>query len=322
MPDDEPFKALFTQGMVQRRVRTPLESVSPDIVRFPEELRRKVDLPAEAQTIAHARATLKEHGYTLEQDGEAWVAVSGAITMSKSAGNGIPVGPFVGQYGSDVARIVVLFAAPPENNMEWTDEGVAGAQRFLNRIVGLFGPDRTAIAARRNGAVTLDQLVGADRELYRRLNETIKKVTQGTEAFHFNTAIAALMELLNDAVRYRAEAASVTPVFAALAQAYPRLLAPFAPHLAEELHSWLGGQGSVYDSGWPEWDETALVQEEIELVLQVNGKVRGKINVPAQADEAQLRDWALSNERVLSFVGDKPVRKVIVVPGKLVNVVV
>jgi leucyl-tRNA synthetase len=334
LPDDEPFKALFTQGMVQRRVRTPLESVTSDIVRFPEELRRKVDLPAEAQTLAHSRAALKPHGYTLEQEGESWVAVSGPVTMSKSAGNGIPVGPFVRQYGSDVARIVVLFAAPPENNMEWTDEGVAGAQRFLNRIVGLFSPDREAIQGLRTKGRGLSEnepqilspqssvLSPADKELYRRLNETIKKVTQDTEHFRFNTAIAALMELLNDAVRYRAEAGTVTPVFAALAHAYARLLAPFAPHLAEELHAWFGGQGSIYDAGWPGWDEAALVQEEIELVLQVNGKVRGKINVPAQADETQLREWALGNERVLSFVGDKPVRKVIVVPGKLVNVVV
>ncbi len=321
VPNDEPFKALFTQGMVQRRVRTTLESVSPDIVRFPEELRRKVELPAEAQEIEHARAALKQHGYALEQEGESWVAVSGAVTMSKSAGNGIPVGPFVGQYGSDVARIVVLFASPPENNMEWTDEGVAGAQRFLNRIVGLFGPDRAEIAAMR-GRVYKYTPTDADLALNRRLHETIKKVTQDTEAFRFNTAIASLMELLNEAVRYRNEAGNVTPIFAEVAQAYTRLLSPFAPHLSEELHSWLGGQGSVYDAGWPEWDETALALAEIELVLQVNGKVRGKINVPAQADEAQLREWALTNERVLSFVGDKPVRKVIVVAGRLVNVVV
>jgi len=328
VPDDEPFKALFTQGMVQRRVRTPLESVSPDIVRFPEELRRRIDLPAEAQAIEHARAVLKEHGYTLEQEpalggegGNLWVAVSGPVTMSKSAGNGIPVGPFVRQYGSDVARIVVLFAAPPENNMEWTDEGVNGAQRFLNRIVGLFGADREAIAAHA-GAAPPSGLSGADKELYRRANETIKKVTQDTESFHFNTAIAALMSLLNDAASYRAEAGAPTPVFAWLAHNYARLLAPFAPHLAEELHNWFGGQGSIYDAGWPTWDEAALVQEEIELVLQVNGKVRGKINVPAHADEAQLREWALANERVLSFMDGKPARKVIVVPGKLVNVVV
>jgi leucyl-tRNA synthetase len=321
VPDDEPFRALFTQGMVQRRVQTPLETVSPDIVRFPEVLRRKIELPAEAQTLENARAELKPHGYTLEQEGDQWIAVSGPVTMSKSAGNGIPVGPFVRQYGSDVARIVVLFAAPPENSMEWTDEGVSGAQRFLNRIVGLFGPDREAIAAAQSQALPA-LTSAADKELYRRVNETIKKVTQDTEAFHFNTAISALMSLLNDAVSYRAATSEATPVFAWLAQTYVRLLAPFAPHLAEELHSWFGGAGTVYDTGWPEWDEAALVQDEIELVLQVNGKVRGKINVPAAADKTQLEQWALTNERVLAFIEGKPVRKVIVVPGKLVNVVV
>jgi leucyl-tRNA synthetase len=220
-----------------------------------------------------------------------------------------------------VARIVVLFAAPPENNMEWTDEGEAGAQRYLNRIVGLFGADREAIAA--SGALAAAAPAsGAEKELYRRANETIKKVTQDTESFHFNTAIAALMSLLNDAVSYRAEAGAPTPLFGWLAHTYARLLAPFAPHLAEELHSWFGGQGSIYDAGWPEWDEAALVQEEIELVLQVNGKVRGKINVPADANKEQLESWALGNERVLSFMEGKPARKVIVVPGKLVNVVV
>ncbi|KPV53383.1 leucyl-tRNA synthetase [Kouleothrix aurantiaca] len=319
--DDEPFRALFTQGMVQRRVQTPLESVSPDIVRFPEELRRKIELPAEAQEVEHARGALRGHGYTLDQSGDEWLATSGPVTMSKSAGNGIPVGPFVRQYGSDVARIVVLFAAPPENSMEWTDEGVSGAQRFLNRIVGMFSTDREAIAAAPRGAFAAPA-DAADKELYRRVNETIKKVTQDTEAFHFNTAISALMSLLNDAISYRAAAGAATPVFAWLAHTYVRLLAPFAPHLAEELHSWFGGEGSVYDAGWPEWDEAALVLDEIEVVLQVNGKVRGKINVPAQADKTQLEQWALTNERVLAFIEGKPVRKVIVVPGKLVNVVV
>jgi leucyl-tRNA synthetase len=324
VPDDEPFKALFTQGMVQRRVRTPLEQPTPDTLRFPEELARKLELPREAQTPESARVLLKHQGYTLEQSGDTFEAVSGPVTMSKSAGNGIPVGPFVGQYGSDVARIVVLFAAPPENSMEWTDEGVAGAQRFLNRIVALLLPDRAEIAAHSYEQLRqlgLDAFGGTDRALYRRLNETIKKVTHDTEAFRFNTAIAALMELLNDLVRYRAEAEGVSPVLALAAHVYTRLLAPFAPHLAEELHESLGGTGSVYDAGWPTWEEAALVQEEVEVVLQVNGKVRGKIMAPAAADEEQLKQWALSNERVLSFVGDRPVRKVIVIAGKLVNVV-
>ena len=324
VPDDEPFQALFTQGMVQRRVRTPLPPPEDGRLVFPEELRRKIELPAGPLTVDQAAAALRASGYTLEPDGQGFAAVSGPVTMSKSAGNGIPVGPFVRQYGSDVARVVVLFAAPPENSMEWTDEGVAGAQRFLNRITALFGADREEIAAQPYGQLAklgLGDVQGADRALYRRLNETIKKVTQDTEAFRFNTAIAALMELLNDLVRYRAEAAGCTPVFALAAHAYTRLLSPFAPHLAEELHSWLGGTGSVYDAGWPAYDEAALVQEEVEVVLQVNGKVRGKIMVPAGADERQLQEWALTNEHVLRFVGDKTVRKVIVVPGRLVNVV-
>ncbi|GAB4199523.1 MAG: leucine--tRNA ligase [Roseiflexaceae bacterium] len=325
VPEDEPFKALFTQGMVQRRVRTTLQPAGEAKLAFPEELARKLELTRDPVEPERARELLRRHGYTLEEDGGAPVAVSGPVTMSKSAGNGVPVGPFVRQYGSDVARIVVLFAAPPENNMEWTDEGVAGAQRFLNRIVALFSGERAAIAAtpfQQVATLELGDLSPADRALYRRLHETIRKVSQDTEAFRFNTAIAGLMELLNDTYRYRSEVATVTPVFAAVAHTFARLLSPFAPHLAEELHSWFGGQGSIYDTGWPACDERALVQEEVELVLQVNGKVRGKITVPAAADEAQLREFALANDRVQEFMGGKPARKVIVVPGKLVNVVV
>jgi leucyl-tRNA synthetase len=158
--------------------------------------------------------------------------------------------------------------------------------------------------------------------LYRRLHLTIKKITQDTEAFRFNTAIAGMMEFLNDLVRYRAETGAATPVFIAAAHCYARLLSPFTPHLAEELHEWFGGQGSIYDAGWPGWDEAALVEDEIEVVLQVNSRVRGKINVPAAADEAQLREWALTNERVLREIEGKVIRRVVVVPGKLVNVVV
>jgi leucyl-tRNA synthetase len=321
IPYDEPFQSLFTQGMVQRRVPTVLENAGDQVI-FPETLRRKLELPSEPQSIDQARSILRSHGYSLEQEGENWVAISGAVTMSKSAGNGIPVGPFVRQYGSDVARIVVLFAAPPENNMEWTDEGVSGALRFLNRIATLFGGDREAIAGLIAQPLDYSSLSETERSLNRRLHETIRKVTSDTENFHFNTAIAALMELLNEVSRYRNDVGQVTPLFATIAQAYIRLLAPFAPHLAEELFSWIGGTGSVYDANWPEWDEAAMVQSEIELVLQVNGKVRGKVNVPAEASEEQLREWALSNERVKSFIGDKAIRKVIVIAGKLVNVVV
>ena len=152
-------------------------------------------------------------------------------------------------------------------------------------------------------------------ELKRTLHQSIRKVGEDLDTLKFNTAIAQMMVFVNEATKENTRPRAILEPFTLV-------LAPFAPHLAEELHAWFGGQGSVYDAGWPAWDEAALAQDEIELVLQVNGKVRGKINVPAQADEAQLREWALTNERVRSFVGDKPVRKVIVVPGKLVNVVV
>ncbi|MBU6333214.1 MAG: leucine--tRNA ligase [Chloroflexi bacterium] len=325
VPYDEPFAALFTQGMVQRRVRTALDAHDGDAVVFPEALRRKVALPAEPQTIEDARALLRAQSYTLERDGAQWVAVSGPVTMSKSAGNGIPVGPFVRQYGSDVARIVVLFAAPPENSMEWTDEGVTGAQRFLNRITGMFLSSADEIAASEApGLAAIDgaSLDASGRELYRKVHETIKRVTQDTETFRFNTAIAALMELLNELVRYRAVTPASTPLFAATAQVFARLLSPFAPHLAEELHARLGGSGSIYDATWPAWDEAALAVAEVEIVLQVNGKVRGKLVLPAGTGTDALTAAALAHPRVAAAVADRPIRTVVTVVDRLVNVVV
>jgi leucyl-tRNA synthetase len=328
VPEDEPFRALFTQGMVQRRVRTQLIRPADGMLQFPESLCRKIDVPTEALPIEAAHTALKQHGYTLEQDGELWEAVSGPVSMSKSAGNGVPVGPFVRQYGSDVARTVVLFAAPPENSMEWTDEGVSGAQRFLNRLVALFRPDAETIAdtaaqyTAHGTAISVEGMSAADRSVYRKIHATIKKVTQDTEAFRFNTAIASMMELLNELVRHRADSGGATPVFCMSAHVFARLLAPFTPHLAEEMHSWFGGTSTIYDAGWPGWDEAALIETEIEVVLQVNSKVRGKINVPAEANEEQLREWALSNERVQREIEGKQIRRVIVVAGKLVNIVV
>jgi len=241
------------------------------------------------------------------------------------------MGPFVREHGSDVARITILFAAPPENNMEWSDEGVGGATRFLNRVVALFGADHAAIAAMRaaHGDARLEQLANAGDGLVeegailrRRLHATIKKVTQDTERFGFNTALAALMELLNDATRYRAVLAEPDALFVWTGWCFARLLAPFAPHLAEELHGWFGGAGTVYDAGWPAWDEAALVSDSIEIVLQVNGKVRDRAVVPRDADEAALRACALDSGKVREAMAGKPVRKLIVVPGRIVNVVV
>jgi leucyl-tRNA synthetase len=321
VPEDEPFRALFTQGMVQRRVTTPLET-RPEGLLAPESLQKALGLPPDPLPEASMRARLRAESHTLVEAGGGWAAQSGPITMSKSAGNGVPMGPFVREHGSDVARITLLFAAPPENDMEWSDEGVGGAERFLNRIVTLFGDDGSAIARlRKAGATSPADLAEDGKVLHRRLHATIKKVTEDTEAFAFNTAIAALMELLNEAQRYRAVVPEPTPLFADVATAMSRLLAPFAPHLAEEMHAWFGGEGSVFDAGWPTWDEAALLEEAIEIAVQVNGKVRDRLVVPRDTGEADLRERALASEKVRELVGDRSVRKVIVVPGRLVNVV-
>lgn len=331
VPEDEPFRALFTQGMVQRRVDTPLERQADGTIRAPESLQKTIGLSADSLPAEEMRRRLKAESHELVEKGGRLSALSGPVTMSKSAGNGVPMGPFIREHGSDVARITLLFAAPPENNMEWSDEGVGGAERFLNRLVGLFAPDRDALAA---SLATLgpeglegiirspEGLEASEQALRRKLHATIKKVTEDTEAFAFNTAIAALMELLNEAQRARGGMADANSFFCGLAWATCRLLGPFAPHLAEELHSWFGARGSVFDAGWPQWDESALVEDTVEIAFQVNGRVRDRMVVARDADRAQLEAMALENAKVAEEIGDRAIRKVVVVPGRLINVVV
>ncbi len=330
VPEDEPFRQLFTQGMVQRRVTNALESSPDGRLSAPPDLVKAIGCPAGPLEVAAMRAALRERSWDLVERGPVMVAQSGPVTMSKSAGNGVPMGPFVREHGSDVARITILFAGPPESNMEWTDEAVGGAERFLNRIASLFGRDREAIAAHlrsvprgaRDGligaAASLDE---AGQVLRRRVHLAVRKVTADTEAFGFNTAIAALMELLNETQRHRSAVGEPTPAYAATAWIFCRLLVPFAPHFAEELHEWFGGEGSVHDAGWPGWEEAALEEQSVEIVVQVNGKVRDRMTVPRAAGEAELRAVALASEKVREIVGDTPVRKVVVVPGRLVNLV-
>jgi leucyl-tRNA synthetase len=290
---------------------------------------KSIGIEAQPLGVAEMEARLKKASHALvEKDGR-FFARSGPEKMSKSAGNGVPMGPFIREHGSDVARITILFSAPAENNMEWSDEGVAGAERFLTRIATLVGKDREALAALRStasGAIAAAEAGRTEeadaRDLLRLMHATVKKVSEDLEKLAFNTPIAALMEMLNQLQKYRAAHAELSPTYVAAVGVFLRLLAPFAPHLAEELHSWLGHADSIFDGGWPSYADEALVEDSFEIVLQINGKVRDRFSVPADISKEALEGLAVENEKVQAGLDGKSVRKIIVVPGRLVNVVI
>ncbi|MBO1437141.1 leucine--tRNA ligase [Meiothermus sp. CFH 77666] len=312
---EEPFEGLFTQGMVQGWTDVGEVEVRGDIIHFKNpERRAKLEIP-ETLTLEEARksgAELRTH-----EDGSThfWKAA----TMSKSLGNGVMVGPFVKEQGADIARITILFAAPPENEMIWTEEGVQGAWRYLNRVYRMVAEHLVELKAQ-GDLYEPSALEGAHKGLYQKLHQTIKKVTEDIEALRFNTAIAALMELLNSMSDYRKEQ-GITPVYRHAVLCYLQMLAPFAPHLAEELwHEF--HNSSVFSALWPQVDETALVADSFELVVQVSGKVRGKTIVSAQVSEEEIKRLAREIPNVKQHLEGKEVVKEIYIPGKLLNIVV
>ncbi|MEO0069729.1 MAG: class I tRNA ligase family protein, partial [candidate division WOR-3 bacterium] len=238
-------------------------------------------------------------------------------TMSSSKRHGVWVGPFVEEHGADCARLAVLFAAPPEKPLEWSDEMVTGVKRFLSRIWRLFnsvGPRPSDIG------VAPERLAEKERELYIRLNQTHKKVVQDAENFQFNTAIAALMEFLN--VLYLFPDKSSAVYWFAL-ERFTLLLAPFAPHLAEELwHRFYPDRGSIFSERLPEWDENFLSFDTMEIPVQINGKLRGKVIVPRQATEEEVKKAALADKAVREFIADKKIQRVIYVAGRVMNIVI
>ncbi|MDC0292488.1 leucine--tRNA ligase [Candidatus Binatia bacterium] len=329
VPESEPFRALFTQGMVQRRVQTPLSLGEDGQLLAPESLCKSIGIEARSLPQSEMQTALRAASHDLVEKDGLFFARSGPEKMSKSAGNGVPMGPFIREHGSDVARITILFSAPAENNMEWSDEGVAGAERFLTRITTLVGKDREALTALRASAAAEIAAAEAgrvegegDRDLLRLLHASVKKVSEDLEKLAFNTSIAALMEMLNQLQKHRAAHADLSPTYVATIGVFLRLLAPFAPHLAEELHSWLGHGESIFDGGWPSYSAEALVEDSFEIVLQINGKVRGRFSVAADVSKEALEGIAVENEKVQAALEGKEVRKIIVVPGRLVNVVI
>jgi leucyl-tRNA synthetase len=249
------------------------------------------------------------------------MVIKDGAKMSKSKGNVVDPDALIRKYGADTARLFSLFAAPPEKDLDWSDQGVDGSFRFLNRVWKLVH-DRLELV-RTAGSVEAGSLNSDERILRRAVHKTIRKVTEDIEErFHFNTAIAAIMELLNTLQASELSSPHSGPVMKEALESMVLLLAPFVPHIAEELWQALGHAEQLSSAPWPDYDRTAVVDDELLVVVQVNGKLRSKITVPAGTDETELKSRALADEKVQPFLKDVQVRKVICVPGKLVNIVV
>ena len=306
VPMREPFRNLFTQGMVLNEVffRKPasgrIEYFNP----------AGVDVGVDA---SGARTAL------LRADG-APVESGGVVTMSKSKNNGVDPQLLVEEFGADTARLFTMFAAPPEQTMEWSDEGVQGAYRFIKRLWKAVHEHVAAGAPPPLERATLD---AGQRALRRQAQQTLAKVTDDIGRRRtFNTAIAAVMELLNAVSKFEADGAADRRVTQEALEIAVLSLSPIVPHVTHALWQALGHATALIDEPWMAVDAAALATSTLEVVVQVNGKLRSRISVPVDADDAALRAAALADPNVQKFVGAAAVRKVIVVRGKLVNVVV
>ncbi|MCR1849478.1 leucine--tRNA ligase [Paraclostridium sordellii] len=239
--------------------------------------------------------------------------------MSKSKGNVVSPLEIIEEYGADTARLFVLFAAPPERDLEWSDQGVEGCFRFLNRVYRLVDE----LADITKSEATLGELTKEDKAMRFTINATLKKVTEDlNEKFGFNTAISALMELINEMYKYKELENRNDAVIKEAIETIVTILAPFAPHIGEELWTMIGKDGSIFDISWPSYDESALVKDEVEVVVQVNGKVRGKLSVASNISREEMQEAAMNDEKIKTLVEGKTIVKVIAVPKKLVNIVV
>lgn len=251
------------------------------------------------------------------------MVIKDGAKMSKSLGNVVSPEEILSKYGADTARLFILFAAPPERELEWSDQGVEGSFRFLNRIWRIVQAFENVLAQKVT-EYDYSNLSEADKDLRRVLHSSIKKVTNDIETrFNFNTAISTMMELVNALYAYKeaAKEPNAGLIYEAISDLI-KMMSPFVPHITEEL--WRGAidaDSSVHEQSWPECDEEALKVDNVEIVLQVNGKVRGRLTVPAEATKEELEKIAMADANVQAHIGDATVRKVICVPGRLVNIV-
>ncbi|MCQ2548139.1 MAG: leucine--tRNA ligase [Clostridia bacterium] len=240
--------------------------------------------------------------------------------MSKSLGNVVSPAEIIEKYGADTARLFILFAAPPERELDWSDKGVEGSYRFLNRVYRLIYDFKDKYG----DVVDAPSIkTSADKKLNYMLNTSIKKVRDDVGGrFAFNTAISSIMELVNEMYRYKELPDMDLGLYAKAVKELIIILAPFTPHICEEMWEYMGGTSSVCDESWPDYDEQALVKDEVEIVVQLNGKVKEKISIANNLTKEELEKIALEDENVKKLLDGKNVIKVIAVPNRLVNIVV
>ncbi|PFG51444.1 leucyl-tRNA synthetase [Marinobacter sp. LV10R520-4] len=303
----EPFKKLLTQGMVLAETYSR-ENAKGGTVWIPP-----TDVIAERDDKGQVT------GYVHKDDGQP-VQAGGVTKMSKSKNNGIDPQSIIDAHGADTVRLFMMFAAPPEQSLEWSDSGVEGAHRFLKRLWRLV--NEQVASTDTVPAIDVSALNDGQKNLRRKTHETIVKVSDDiSRRLTFNTAIAAVMELLNDVSKLNNSEPQTRAVRQEALETAVMMLSPIVPHVCHSLWQSLGHNEPVVDARWPVADESAMVRSEIQIVLQVNGKVRSKVDVPADISKADLEKLALQNDNVMRFTEGNTVRKVIVVPGKLVNVV-
>ncbi|MDP2484552.1 leucine--tRNA ligase [Pseudoalteromonas marina] len=302
---DEPFDRLLCQGMVLAETFYRKDEKGGDIWISPSDV--------ETETDEKGRVTKAWH----KEDGEP-VFSSGMSKMSKSKNNGIDPQQVIAQYGADTVRLFMMFTAPPEQTLEWSDSGVEGAHRFLKRVW------KYAVDVKAAGYQALDKsaLSNPQKVLRRELHKAIAKVSDDVERRQtFNTAIAAIMELSNKLIKAQLNDAQDIAIANEALEALIIMLAPITPHLSHELWEELGKDGDILDAAWPTVDESALVEDEKLIIVQVNGKLRAKLTVAADATQEQVETLAFAEANVTKFTDGKTIRKIIYVPGKLLNVV-
>lgn len=302
---DEPFKRLLTQGMV---LGPSYYSENENKFLFAEE----VKLEGEK---AYSKTTGEELIIKVEK-------------MSKSKNNGVDPEEMIEKYGADTTRLFIMFAAPPEKELEWNENGLAGAYRFLTRIWRLITEGENYLVF--NEDINLNKVSKEDKKLLRKLHQTIKKVTDSIENdYHFNTAIAATMELINEIQDYKTNildadnlSSESMKVFSEAMKNIVVMLSPFVPHFSDELWNKMGNKTYLFNEEWPNYNEKLTIADEVEIAVQVNGKVRGTLEIDRNLTKDEIEKLALGIENVKKHLEGKEVVKIIVIPGKIVNIVI